>query len=80
MRVLAHPHRLRICELLLRSPIPVGVLALNLGLPANAVSQHLGLLKAHGLLSSHRQGKAVYYQVVAPEPAWLLQCIRDHLP
>ena len=80
MRVLAHPHRLRICELLLQSPISVGDLARELGLPANAVSQHLGLLKAYGMLGSRREGKTVYYQVVAPQPSWLLQCIRDHTP
>ena len=49
LRVLAPPHRLRICDLLLSRRMSVGELAEHLDLPANAVSQHLNLMKAHGL-------------------------------
>ena|SRR5690606_19718707 len=77
-RVLAHPHRLRICELLIRGRVPVSDIAELLGIPANAASQHLGIMRAHGLVRSERDGKTVYYSVVDPRPAWLLQCIRTH--
>jgi ArsR family transcriptional regulator, zinc-responsive transcriptional repressor len=78
LRVLAHPHRLRICELLLHGQVSVNDLAADLRIPANAVSQHLGIMKAHGLLGSTRDGKTVYYAVVDPRPAWILGCIRRH--
>ncbi|HPD31431.1 MAG TPA: metalloregulator ArsR/SmtB family transcription factor [Phycisphaerae bacterium] len=78
MRVLAHPHRLRICELLMAGRVSVGDLARQLGIASNAVSQHLNMMKAHGLLTCEREGKAVYYGVCDPRPAWLLQCIRNH--
>lgn len=80
LRVLAHPHRLRICDLLLADRMSVGELAGDLGVPANAVSQHLNLMKAHGILERERDGKTVYYKVVDERPCWLLDCIRGHDP
>ena len=78
MRVLAHPHRLRICELLRSGDLSVGALAEELGLPPAAVSQHLAILRAHGVLAPRRSGKIVYYRVIHPTPCWLLSCIRRH--
>ncbi len=78
LRVLAHPHRLRICELLMQGRIPVNDIAEHLGIPSNAASQHLGIMKAHGIVGSEREGKTVYYRVISPHPAWLLGCIRSH--
>lgn len=80
LRVLAHPHRLRICELLMNQRICVNEIAEHLGIPSNAASQHLGILKAYGVLGSERDGKTVYYRVISPQPGWLLGCIRNHAP
>jgi len=80
MRVLAHPHRLRICELLMHRRISVNDIAEHLGIPSNAASQHLGIMKAYGIVGSEREGKIVYYRVISPQPAWLLDCIRNHSP
>ena len=77
-RVLGHPHRLRICELLIADRVSVGELADHLAIPPNAVSQHLNIMKAHGLLDCERDGKTVYYRVADPRPVWLLDCIRQH--
>ena len=78
MRVLAHPQRLRICELLTTERVSVNGIAEHLRLASNAVSQHLNMMKAHGLVSCERAGKTVYYRVSDPRPGWLLQCIRNH--
>ncbi len=78
LRVLAHPHRLRICELLLNQRVPVNEIAGHLNIPSNAASQHLGIMKAYGILGSEREGKTVYYKVVSPQPGWLLSCLRSH--
>jgi len=78
LRLMGHPHRLRICELLISGRMCVNALARHLGAPANAVSQHLNMMKAHGILASEREGKTVYYRVVDPRPGWLLGCIREH--
>ncbi len=78
MRVLAHPHRLRICDLLRAGDMSVGELAAELELPPAAVSQHLAILRAHGILAPERDGKTVHYRVVHPAPRWLLSCIRRY--
>lgn len=78
LRVLAHPHRLRICELLMHQRVSVSEIAKHLGIPSNAASQHLGIMKAYGILGSEREGKTVFYKVVSPQPGWLLSCIREH--
>ena len=78
LRVLAHPHRLRICELVMRDRVSVNDIAEHLGIPASAASQHLGILKAYGLLAPEREGKTVFYRVVDSRPAWILTCIREH--
>jgi len=80
LRILAHPHRLAICELLLNQRISVGEIAEQLNLPSNAVSQHLNGMRAYGLVKRHREGKTVYYQIVDPRPSWLLECIRRYPP
>lgn len=78
LRVLAHPIRLRMIERLLESPISVGDLAEEVGLAPAAVSQHLNMMRAQGLLSSRREGRQVFYTVCAPQPGFLLNCIRQH--
>lgn len=78
LRVLAHPDRLRIVELLQQGRLTVGELAQELGLPHSAVSQHLNHMKAHGLLSSLRRGRVVYYRVASPHAVTVINCIRRH--
>jgi ArsR family transcriptional regulator len=55
------------------------MLAERLGLPQAAVSQHLNLMKARGLLISERQGRSVHYKVLHPQCAQILSCIRSNL-
>ena len=77
-RVLAHPHRLKIVELLADHDLTVGELAERLGLPQAACSQHLNLMRAHGLLAARRDGKTVYYEVANPSALKIIDCIRKH--
>lgn len=76
-RVLSHRHRLRLVGLLLDERLSVGDLAERAGLAPAAVSQHLGLLRAHGVLEAEREGPSVYYRVVHPGAQAVLRCIRD---
>jgi DNA-binding transcriptional ArsR family regulator len=78
LRVLAHPHRLRMCDILARERVSVNALARHLDIPSNAVSQHLNMMKAHGIVASEREGKTVYYRVADSRAIWLLGCIRQH--
>jgi DNA-binding transcriptional ArsR family regulator len=78
LRVLAHPQRLRIVELLSGGPMTVSDLVRRLKLPQNAVSQHLNVMKAHGLLASQREGRNVWYEIAHPQAMTVLGCIRRH--
>jgi len=78
LRVLAHPHRLGIVELLMIQRHTVGELAEALGLAPHAVSQHLNHMKAFGILDSQRHGREVYYRVANPNAVNVIECIRRH--
>lgn len=78
LRVLAHPLRLKLVELLEHGELPVNQLVELTGAAPNAVSQHLNMMKAYGLLASRRDGRWVFYRVVAPEAFTVIGCIRDH--
>ncbi len=79
LRVLTHPDRLRICQLLLSADCCVSEICETLNLKQNVVSQHLNHLRARGLVAPRREGRSVYYQVVHQAPGWLLDCIRTHM-
>jgi DNA-binding transcriptional ArsR family regulator len=78
LRVLAHPHRLKIIELLAERKLTVGEVAEAVGIAPNACSQHMNMMKAHGVLSSERDGKVMYYHVEDPNALNVLGCIRAH--
>lgn len=79
LRVLGHPHRLRLVEMLERESQPVGQLAEQLGIPPHACSQHLRVMQARGILSSHREGKQVFYKVEDPQAHSVINCIKERL-
>lgn len=78
LRVLAHPQRLKIIELLADRELTVGEVADAVGIAPNACSQHMNIMKAHGVLSSVRNGKVMYYHVEDPNALNVLACIRAH--
>ncbi len=80
LKVLAHPHRLKIVEILLQQPVSVTELAAQVKLAPAAVSQHLGQMRANGILSSRREGKQVYYKVTNRNAINLIDCIRRNGP
>ncbi len=75
LKVMAHPIRLRIVEILMQGEFPVNEIADMCELPAHQTSEHLRLLKGHGLLDSRRDGRIVYYAVANPRLPKLLKCI-----
>ncbi|MBN1516742.1 winged helix-turn-helix transcriptional regulator [Candidatus Sumerlaeota bacterium] len=78
LRMISHPHRLKIVELLEQEKLTVGELAERIGLAPHACSQHLRMMQAHKILSSRREGKTVYYEVISPHALDLICCIRTH--
>ena len=80
LHVLGHSQRLRICGMLLRERLCVNALANRLGDHPNAVSQHLNMMKAMGLLTSTRNGKQVFYEVADNRIRCLLKCFGECKP
>lgn len=75
LRALAHPHRLRIVQMLLQGRYTVGQLAEACGLPSPMASEHLRLMQRCGFLSSEKEGRKVYYRVAEPHLKSILKCI-----
>jgi ArsR family transcriptional regulator len=71
-RVLGHPARVRILELLREGERSVGQLQAELGLDSGGTSQHLTALRRIGLVESRREGTSVYYRVDDPQVFELL--------
>lgn len=76
LKILAHPHRLRIVEMLLNDRYTVGELAESCGIPSNIASGHLRLMQRCGLLAPQREGRNIYYTVAEPCLKDFMVCIR----
>jgi DNA-binding transcriptional ArsR family regulator len=72
LRTLAHPHRLRMVEMLLEDRYTVGELADACGVASHVASGHLRLMQRCGLLGPQREGRKVYYRICE-------RCLRDFL-
>jgi DNA-binding transcriptional ArsR family regulator len=66
-QVLAEPRRLAILELLRDGERPVGELVPHLGVSQPAVSKHLRVLKAAGLVDARQDAQRRLYRI-RPEP------------
>jgi ArsR family transcriptional regulator, zinc-responsive transcriptional repressor len=76
LRTLAHAHRLRMIEMLLKDRYTVGELAKACGILSNTASEHLRLLMRCGMLAPHREGRRTYYQVSEPHLADIMACVK----
>ena len=75
LKTIAHPHRLRMIEMLLEGERTVGDLAAACDVPSHVASGHLGKMKDRGLLTSERRGREVYYAIGEQGLANIMDCI-----
>ncbi len=75
LKTLAHPHRLRIIQMLLRGRYTVGELAEACGIPSHMASEHLRLMQRCGFLTSEKEGRKAYYEVAEPHLESIMQCV-----
>jgi len=75
LKTLAHPHRLRMVQLLLHGRYTVGELAEACGIPSHMASEHLRLMQRCGLMTSEKDGRKAYYQIAEPHLANIMACI-----
>ena len=75
LKTLAHPHRLRMIQMLLQGRYTVGELAAACEIPSHMASEHLRLMQRCGFLRSEKAGRKAYYQIVETHLASILNCV-----
>lgn len=78
-KALANPKRLEIINLLRDQKLNVNQIIDMLDLPQANLSQHLSVLKSHGILSSQKKGKEVFYAVTSKKFVTACDLIREIL-
>lgn len=78
LKVMAHPVRLRMVDILMQGDYPVRDIAEMCGLKHHQACEHLRLMQGCKLLSSERRGQSVYYKIASRQLPLLLGCIRQH--
>lgn len=76
-RVLGHPKRLELLDLLAQSPRGVDELAAAAGLGTSTCSAHLQALREAGVLTSRRDGKRHVYALAGDDVAGLWDLLRQ---
>lgn len=66
-KVLIHPLRLYIMDSLRENEKSVADLLNGLEVSKANISQHLAILKSHGIISSRRDGQNIYYRLEQPK-------------
>ena len=76
IKLLGHPERLKIVEVLEGGEATVSDIQDTLRLPQAIVSQHLAKMRGAEIVTSRRDGVHVYYHITEPKVHHILQCIR----
>ena len=77
LRTVAHPHRLRMIQMLLGGTYTVGELADACDIPPSSASEHLGKMRDRGLLIGNRKGRTIYYEIVEDGLQSIMDCIEN---
>ena len=72
-RVLGHPVRVRVLQLLRGGELGVGALQNALDVDSSSTSQHLTALRKQGLVVSRKEGTSVFYRIRDPRTLELLE-------
>lgn len=77
LKTLAHPHRLRMVQMLLSGRFTVGELADACGIASHMASEHLRLMQRCGFLDNEREGRKIFYYVVEPHLKDIMACVES---
>jgi DNA-binding transcriptional ArsR family regulator len=77
LKTLAHPHRLRMVQMLLLGRYSVGELAEACDIPSNMASEHLRLMQRCGFLVNEKEGRKAYYRIVEQHLTKIMSCIEE---
>ena len=77
MQAMAHPLRLKILCLVGNQELSVLEIVEAVGTTQSNVSQHLGVLKDHGLLESRKEANKVFYRIGDPRVLKMISLTRE---
>ncbi|MEV8016118.1 metalloregulator ArsR/SmtB family transcription factor [Streptomyces sp. NPDC086554] len=75
-RMLGHPVRIRVLELLQDGPMPVRELLAAIEIEPSNLSQQLAVLRRSGIVTATRSGSTVVYELAGGDVAELLAAAR----
>lgn len=75
-RMLGHPVRIRVLELLQEGPKPVRDLLASIEVERSNLSQQLAVLRRSGIVTSTREADTVVYALAGPDVAELMRAAR----
>lgn len=75
-RMLGHPVRIRVLELLQSGPMPVRELLAAIEIEPSNLSQQLAVLRRSGIVTATRTGSTVVYELAGGDVAELLRAAR----
>lgn len=75
-RMLGHPVRIRVLELLQDGPMPVRALLAEIEVEPSNLSQQLAVLRRSGIVTATRDGSTVVYALAGGDVADLLRAAR----
>jgi len=78
-KAFANPIRLRILDMIAQRPCAASQLQEQLSISKANLSQHMSILRAAGVIITHREGKQVYCSLAIPEVKQACQLIRNVL-
>ena len=78
-KAFANPIRLRILDMIAQRPYASSELQEQLSISRANLSQHMTILRAAGVIITHREGKQVYCSLAIPEVKQACQLIRSVL-
>ena len=78
LKVMAHPVRLRIVDILMQGDFSVREIAHICEIPENQVCEHLRHMQTCGYLDSQREGRTVHYRITSQQLPSLIQCVKSH--
>ncbi len=76
LKIMAHPVRLRMVDILMQGHFTVREIAGLCDIKEHQACAHLRLMQGCGLLTSERQGQRVHYRIVSSQLPALLECVR----
>ncbi len=77
LKLLASEQRLLLLCRLIEGEASVGDLADHAGLAPSATSQHLGKMRAEGLVATRREAQTIYYRLADPAAMRVLDTLCD---